>query len=91
MHHRTAIVMLALLAAGCDKAPESSNKPVESLSYEEKQAIVEQCDKSGKLATDSYCKEVVHVYSKERHDRKEQERVSKVRNRTPVTTVNESP
>lgn len=54
------LLSLVLFIAGCQK-----NKPVESLTYEEKEAITKECQANGKIQTDDYCKQVAFVYGEE--------------------------
>lgn len=76
------------LLVGCQ--PATTNKPVESLTFEEKQAIVDGCTRNGKITTDDYCKQVAYVYSVENQRRKEQARINKALNAKPQTGASET-
>lgn len=66
------LLSLVLLVTACQK-----HKPVESLTYEEKEAITKECQANGKIQTDDYCKQVSFVYQGEHLKRTFDERRKK--------------
>lgn len=58
-------------------ACEPAKTPVDKLSYEQLEKVVESCFANGKIATDNYCKEADVVYEPQRAARKEKARVKK--------------
>ena len=78
------VVSLGLLAAACSESKVSPDK----LTYEQQEQIVGECLKTGKIATDNYCKEVAAVYGPEERHRHEQARLKKELSEKPQTSIN---
>lgn len=68
------LVLVAAMLLACER----SRTPVEKLSFEDLTKVVETCRKTGKIATDDYCKEANAVYGPEAYLRHERARVAKV-------------
>lgn len=77
------LLCFTLILAACEQ-----HKPVESLTYEEKEAITKECQANGKIQTDDYCKQVASVYGDE-YVKREQEK--NVKNFTKPTEVVKMP
>jgi hypothetical protein len=60
-------------------------RPVEKLSFDELQRVAEDCQRTGKVATDDYCKEASHVFAWKDREKREQDRLAKVRKETYPT------
>jgi hypothetical protein len=75
MHMKTRICLgsIGLVLAACEPGKE----PVEKLSFEQLQKVVETCKSTGKIATDNYCKEAVAVYGPQDRARREKARIAK--------------
>lgn len=70
---------LVIFTAGCVQ-----HKPVESLTFEEKEAIAKECQANGKIATDDYCKQVASVYVNDVEERKNKEHQKKWQNHNTI-------
>ncbi len=75
---------LGMLAAACSESKVSPDK----LTYEQQEQIVGECLKTGKIATDNYCKEVAAVYGPEERRRHERARLKKELAEKPQTAGN---
>ncbi|RZI40357.1 hypothetical protein EGT07_23735 [Herbaspirillum sp. HC18] len=83
---------LVFLLAGCleekPKAEKSeaglvtdaaTRTPIEKLSFAELKAVVEGCQKSGKIVTDNYCKEAAYVFERKDLEKREQDRLARAK------------
>jgi hypothetical protein len=56
-----------------------SRIPVDKLSFDELQRVTEDCQKTGKIVTDNYCKEAGYVFQKKDWEKREQNRLDRAR------------
>lgn len=66
-------IPVALILSACEPARE----PVDKLSFEQLEKVVQTCSSTGKIATDDYCKEALAVYGPKDRERREKARVAK--------------
>ena len=78
------VVSLGILVAACSESKVSPDK----LTFEQQEQIVGECLKTGKIATDNYCREVAAVYGPEERRRHEQARLKKELAEKPQTSIN---
>jgi hypothetical protein len=86
MDMKTGIIFGAviLLIAACGESKVSPDK----LTFEQQEQISKDCQKTGKIATDNYCKEVAAVYFPEERRRHEKARLAKELAEKPETKLN---
>lgn len=65
-----SILILLFAASACE-----TRTPVDKLSFEELTAVVTGCQKTGKIATDHYCKEAAAVWAPENFKRLQAARI----------------
>jgi len=78
------IILIVLLGAACSESKVSADK----LTYEQQEKIAAECQKTGKIATDDYCKEVSAVFFPEERRRHEKARLAKELAEKPDTKIN---
>jgi len=78
------IIFWGLLIVACGESKVSPDK----LTYEQQQQIVDECRKTGKIATDDYCKQVAAVFGPANYRHREQARLAKELAEKPKTTLN---
>lgn len=85
-------LLLAVLAGAYLSDLANGRQPVERLDFEAMGFIVRDCNSSGRLASDDYCKQVTTAYEQQRYQRAEQQRLEKVRARAlSMDTTGELP
>ena len=78
------VISVGMLAAACGESKVSPDK----LAFEQQEKIALECQKTGKIATDDYCKEVAAVYWPEERRWHEKARLAKELAEKPQTKIN---
>ena len=75
MNKPVAPLLIALMAtlAACSPA----KTPVNQLTFEALEKVAQDCQATGKIATDNYCKEAAVVYGQKSFQKKEAERLDR--------------
>lgn len=89
MVYKLLLAFLACLVVACSEAPNEAEKAQvieekpeartspKDLSIEQLRVIKTECESTGKMATDDYCKEVAYVYEKRFLSERRQQRLKK--------------
>lgn len=70
------LVSAVIALSGCLEQTEKITK-VETLALEQLRPIVAECQMTGKIATDEYCREAGYVFERKDQDQREKDRVAR--------------